>query len=416
MGLTFPASSALVAEPGGRVATNAGALLAANTAGAIVGTFVVPFVLIPAIGSSASVGIIALINVLVGVGLATRGRIARQMPRTVVSVTGGIVTLVIVVGLIEGSVFVDPSIRWIESHGGTVFESTEDEIASVQAGELDGYKQLWVTGTSMTILTVDTKLMPVLPLMLRPQSTSALVIAFGMGSAFRSALVAGLHTDVVELVPSVPDMFPNFYTDAEQVRADPNGQVIIADGRNHVELTDKHYDIVVVDPPPPIESAGVSVISSLEFYEASKARLTDGGVMMQWVPYGQTLDEFKAHVRTFSTVFPNVMIAGGPGGFGYYMLGSSAPISFSPAAIQEVLARPGVLADISSAVDSPRHDEAGWEALIPNLVRLSGSQVGDFAGQGPLVTDDRPFPEYFLLRHLFGAPSPALQPSMVAPP
>ena len=73
----------------------------------------------------------------------------------------------------------------------------------------------------------------------------------------------GLTTDVVELVPSVPTMFGDFYPDAQAVLADPNGRVIIADGRNHVELTDRTYDIVVVDPPPPIESSGVSVISCL---------------------------------------------------------------------------------------------------------------------------------------------------------
>ena len=57
----------------------------------------------------------------------------------------------------------------------------------------------------MTLLTVDAKLMPILPLIARPSSKDALVVAFGMGSSFRSALTAGLRTDVVELVPSVPE-------------------------------------------------------------------------------------------------------------------------------------------------------------------------------------------------------------------
>ena len=61
-----------------------------------------------------------------------------------------------------------------------------------------------MTGTAMTLLTVDAKLMPVLPLIARPDSKSAAVVAFGMGSAFRGALIAGLKTDAIELVPSVP--------------------------------------------------------------------------------------------------------------------------------------------------------------------------------------------------------------------
>ena len=137
-----------------------------------------------------------------------------------------------------------------------MFASTEDEIASVQAGQMTFTPELWVAGTSMTLLTVDAKLMPILPLIARPASTRALVVAFGMGSAFRCALIAGLRTDAVELVPSVPKMFGYYYPDYAGVLADPNGKVIVTDGRNHLELADERYDIIVTDPPPPIESSG----------------------------------------------------------------------------------------------------------------------------------------------------------------
>ena len=127
-------------------------------------------------------------------------------------------------------------------------------------------------------------------------------------------------------------MFGLYYDDAAAVLADPAGRVIVADGRNHIELTDRRYDIIVTDPPPPVESAGVSVISSEEYYRAGRARLNPGGVMMQWLPWsGQSIDEFLAHIRSFRAVFPEVLIAFGPGGYGVYMLGSDAPISFDPA-------------------------------------------------------------------------------------
>jgi len=200
------------------------------------------------------------------------------------------------------------------------------------------------------------------------------------------------------------------------VLANPLGRVIVADGRNHVELTDRYYDIIVVDPPPPIESSGVSVISSLEFYRAAHARLNPGGVMMQWVPYGQTLDEFKAHVRTFNEVYPNVIVAQGPGGYGFYLLGSDQPLAFDPAVVRSILARPRVVDDLSSAYDSPEHTAEAWAGLIPRLVRLSGDDVARFAGPGPLITDDHPLPEYFLMRHVFGPASPQLNPSQIRAP
>ncbi|MFI5274472.1 MAG: fused MFS/spermidine synthase [Ktedonobacterales bacterium] len=413
MGLTFPASSALIADPRGHVGANSGLLLSANTLGAITGTFLVPFVVIPLVGSPVALGLIALLNVATAIALALAGPIEAPSIRWLTTGAAAITGVALVVILTVGSVFVDPNIVRLRADHGTLAMSLEDEIASVQAGSDGGRQQLWVNGTSMTVLTVDTRLMPILPLMLRPTSHTALVIAFGMGSAYRSALNAGLTTTAVELVPSVPKTFGVFYPDARQVLANPNGHIVIADGRNFVEMTERHYDIIVVDPPPPIYSSGVSVISSREFYAAAKSRLSPGGVMMQWIPFGPTLSEFQAHVRTYRDVFPHVIIAFGPAGSGLYMLGSEQPIAFDPATIQQVLSRPGVVQDLSSAFDSPHHDLAGWATAIPTLIWVQGNQVARFAGKGPFVTDDHPLPEYFLLRDRFGPPSPAVTYSLL---
>ena len=48
---------------------------------------------------------------------------------------GAAVAVVIVVALVSGLAFRNPTIGIIESKGGTVFQATEDEIASVVAGE-----------------------------------------------------------------------------------------------------------------------------------------------------------------------------------------------------------------------------------------------------------------------------------------
>jgi spermidine synthase len=413
MGFTFPASSALLADDPSRVASSAGKLLAANTLGAITATFVIPFVVIPRVGSPVAVAVLALINVVTALALVVVARSWSPTYRAATAVAATGIALAIVVGVARPGTIVDPGAARVLDAGGTIYASKEDEIASVQAGRVAA-QELWVTGTSMTLLTVDAKLMPVLPLMLRPESKTALTVAFGMGSAFRSALIAGLKTDAVELVPSVPLMFGYFYPDAPEVLANPNGRLIVTDGRNHVELTDRTYDIIVTDPPPPIESSGASVISSLEYYQAGHARLNPGGVMMQWTPYGSTVDEFKAHLRTFHAVFPHVLIAYGPGGYGFFLFGSDEPMAFDDAAIDEVLARPGILEEISSAYDSPESTVDGWRNRIHGLVWIADDDVTRFTGDGPLITDDRPLPEYFLLRRLFGPPSPRVTPSELA--
>jgi spermidine synthase len=400
LGIAFPASSALLPDDADHAGEGSGSLLAANTVGSIAGSLVVPFFLIPILGSPVLVAALASTNAALGIVLGGRllaGRSRRLIP------AAGIVVLVAVVAAAAWPRFlVQPNEAYIASVGGRTFASAEDEIASVQAGQIRATPELWVQGTSMTLLTVDAKLMPILPLMARPESGNALVVAFGMGSAYRSALIAGLHTDAVELVPSVPDMFGFYYDDAAQVLANPAGRVIIADGRNHLELTDDRFDIIVTDPPPPIESSGAAVISSLEYYEAGRDHLTDGGIMMQWVPYGSPEPEFMEHIRTFATVFPEVTLIRGAGGFGIYMLGSMTAISLPESNIRAVLARPGVLEDISSAFDSPADTIDAWVAAIAKQIWLTGPAVTEATGEGPLITDDHPRPEYFFLRRVFG--------------
>ena len=398
LGLSFPAASALLADDARHAGSESGSLIAVNTVGAIVGSVIIPFLLIPALGSPLVVVLLALVNATLGIALALRG----QAPNRAMAAIGLMVAIAVVAVPFLPGLLVQPNEAYIRTAGGRLFASTEDEIASVQSGQIHSTPELWVAGTSMTLLTVDAKLMPILPLIARPDSKEALVVAFGMGSAFRAALFAGLHTEAVELVPSVPKMFGQYYPDAATVLADPNGRVIVTDGRNHLELTDKRYDIIVTDPPPPIESSGAAVISSKEYYEAGRDHLTENGIMMQWVPYGGPVAEFNDHIRTFAAVFPNVTLVKGAGGYGLYMLGSATPIAFDEANIRAALARPGVLADISSAYDSPAKTVDDWVKVIARQTWLAGDAVRGQVGPGPLITDDRPRPEYFLLRRLFG--------------
>jgi spermidine synthase len=400
LGLAFPTASELLRDERATAGSESGLLLGFNTTGAILGSLVIPFVFMPTIGSPAVIVVLALTNAALGIGLALWAR-----PRRIALAGTGFLAaaLIVVLAAVPGLV-VQPNEARMVDQGWTLFESAEDEIATVQAGHGARTPELWVAGTSMTVLTVDAKLMTILPLIARPESERALVVAFGMGTAYRTALIAGLRTDTVELVPSVPKMFGYYYEDAERVFADPNGRVFIADGRNHLELVDERFDIIITDPPPPIQSAGVSVISSLEYYEAGRDHLTDGGVMMQWTPYGTTEADLKEHIRTFATVYPHVIAVRGFAGYGFYMLGSLQPLSLDPEAARAVLERPGVLEDISGAFDSPVSTVDGWLDLIRERTWLIDDEVRTYAGSGPLITDDQPRPEYFLLREMNANP------------
>jgi len=406
LGLSFPSASALLADDPETTGSSTGTFVSVNTVGSLAGSFLVPFLFIPALGSPHATALLALVNVTLGVGIAARAT-GLVPARRLTAVVGVAVALIIVgLSLRPGGLSSTNEAR-LRASGATVFAATEDEIATVEATDEDGTPRLWVAGVSMTVPTVDVKLMPLMPLFARPDSTDALVVAFGMGSSFRSAVIAGLRTDVAELVPSVPDMFGFYYPDAATIVSDPKARVIIADGRNHLELTTKRYDIIITDPPPPVESSGASVISSREYYEAGKRRLNPSGIVLQWLPMNVTINDLKAHVRTFDAVFDEVTIAIGPAWYGIYMMGSEQPIDFDHDTIRTVLQRPGLLEDISSAFDSPQRTLEGWTQQVTDLLWLSGSAVSAFAADGPMITDDRPVSEYFLVRTFGGDDSPA---------
>jgi spermidine synthase len=395
IGLSLPLASRLIGSGDQKVGSDTGLLLGTNTLGIVIGTVGIPFIAMPTIGSPLTVLVLALANI----GAAWWIWRQRHGSRRKTEVISAPVAAVIVFAIAFAGLARDPEVVRIEK-AGDLFATGEDEIASVQAGTIGRDPQLWVAGTSMTGMTIDTRLMAALPAMARPDSSSLLVIAFGMGSSYRTGLILGDRVDGVELVPTVPRMFQYFYPDANAVLADPAGRLMITDGRNYVELTDRMYDTIVVDPPPPIESAGTGVLYSREFYAAAARRLNAAGVMMEWIPYGQTIDELKTHVRTFADVFPEVTLAFGPGGNGIFMFGSSRPVLFAPDGIAAVLGRTGVTDNLSTAPDSPAHDAASWSRLIPTLVLSTGNAVRSSVGPGPIITDDHPRTEYFLLRRI----------------
>ena len=414
MGIVFPMSSMLVADSDERVGTSAGLLLGWNTFGAICGTFIVPFFLMPILTSPRAVVLLAVINALTGLVLLWQARSFRVRLQRFGRAVGAAATVAAVVVLIVPNQLVaDPLVNRVHQLHADVLAQSEDEVASVQAVRLSdaaGTLHLFVAGTSMTALTADTRMMAHLPLMVRPGAKSMCAIAFGMGSSYRSGLIDGLKVDAVELVPSVPDMFGHFYSDADQVRANPNGRIIVADGRNYIQLTASTYDLLIVDPPPPMDSAGAGVLFSQEFYKAVKAKLNPGGVMMEWEFNGQTVDEFRSHVRTFKSVFKHVTLSFGAAtpSSGIMMLGSDDPIELTAQGMQSVLSKPGVVEDLSGAPDSPAgvKTAAQWQQLVLDNLWINDSAVDEFGASGTLITDDHPYTEYNALRHLLGPSSP----------
>lgn len=400
MGFAFPLTARLLTRSAREAGAAVGRMYAVNTLGGILGAYAATFLLAGFLGTPLSTLILGIAELLAAALLVILAAPAdARNPR----VAAGFVAIA---GLAMLAVVLSPGLARTSTQNllnqlGYTHTHAEDDIATVDAnGGLPANRGLFVSGVGMTRLTVVTKLMAYLPSVARPDAKRFLVIAFGMGSTYRSSLINGAQTDAVDLSPSVPQQMHIFFPDAATYLNNPKGRVIIADGRNYVRLSQERYDSIAVDPPPPVETAGSVVLYTREFFDQSKQRLNPGGIMMLWMPNAVPLDDYRAHLRTFRSSFAHVTVILSPGEHGTYLYGSDAPIDFDPARMLAIMSRPEVSADLRDAPDPMPGGPQAWVDRVESLVWLRDGEVDRFVGAGPLITDDRPRSEYFLWRRL----------------
>jgi spermidine synthase len=258
-------------------------------------------------------------------------------------------------------------------------------------------KQLFVNGVGMTLLTPATKFMAHLPLAYhqgRPQSL--LIICFGMGTTYRSALSWDVNTTAVELVPGVMQAFEFYHADAQRWLDHPQGRIVIDDGRRYLRRTAEKFDVIVIDPPPPPEAAGSSLLYSREFYELAKQHLQPQGILQTWVPGGDAtyVPIAQAAARSLSEAFPYTLIFRPVECAGIHMLASMEPIELLGAGQLTARMPEGAKRDLLEWSDTP-DVTAYFGRVATNQVDLARFLDPDRAIR---ITDDRPYNEYFLLR------------------
>jgi spermidine synthase len=273
-----------------------------------------------------------------------------------------------------------------------------DYAASVISCGEGRNKHLLVNGIGMTRLTPITKFMVHLPLAFhRGQPESALIVCFGMGTTYRSALSWDIETTTVELVPGVANAFGFYHADAARFLRHPKGRIVIDDGRRYLGRTDQKFDVIVIDPPPPVEAAGSSLLYSREFYELARLHLQTNGILAAWFPEGE-LPVKQAVLRSVWESFPYVRCFGSVEGWGWglHILASAEPIENRTAA--QLVARMPAAARSDLAEWFPSPDLSGPLELV--LAREK--PVEAILNRDPKIqiTDDWPFNEYFLLREL----------------
>jgi spermidine synthase len=283
-------------------------------------------------------------------------------------------------------------------------EVRRDNTATIIATGEGMDKRLLVNGMGITSLTPITKMMAHLPLaFLDHPPQNALTVCFGMGTTYRSLLSWGIPTTAVELVPSVPRMFGYYHPDGPALLQSPLSRVVIDDGRRYLERSTEQFDVITIDPPPPVEAAGSSMLYSKEFYSIIKKRLRPDGILQQWLPSGDP-EVRSAVARALKESFAYVRVLQYGPSFGFHFLASSQPIPKRTSA--ELVARmpPAAIQDMMEWRYEPTP-----ELEFTYLLQRESSTDQLIAGDplAPAMQDDRPVNEYFLLRGLKASLDPA---------
>jgi len=213
-----------------------------------------------------------------------------------------------------------------------------------------------------------------------PNPTEVLVIGLGSGATAGSiASYPGAAVHVVELSEGVLSAGSALAVKNYGLFQRSNVTREVDDGRNHLLVSGRKYDVVVADLVEP-RHAGASVLYSYEYFESARRALKPGGIMIQWLGSPAT-DGYKWTLNTFRKTFPytTLWINGDVG------IGSNEPQPpLDVARLERFLADPAL---------RPVLEDAGLgniEAIV-GLRAVQSNTMGD----GPLLTDDRPVLEYF---------------------
>jgi spermidine synthase len=386
MGIAFPVGLYLWSGRGTADNTHSarrlGLFYSLNVVGGIVGSLLGGFVLLPLVGSRASLILLAGLCLCSGLALLV---VAESGRRTKVII--GSAALVVFGGAVRWSP--DPftefvAQRYPRQDGLWKEEGVETTVVvHRRPGELsltvNGNHEA-STGGSMTFVH---RRIGHLPMALHPNPRTALVIGLGGGATAGAVSVHdGVTVDIVELSGAVVRGAKFFEGINYGVHARPNVTFRVDDGRNYLMLAPRRYDVITADIIIPI-FAGSGNLYSQEYFRLMRRALNPGGIAMQWV--NGTDAEYKLIARTFQSVFPNTTAWAG----GELLVGSVEPLRISRTAFEAKLRRPG-------------HAQGLRDLGVGNFQDLLASftagpeELRAFVGDGPLLSDDRPLTEYFL--------------------
>ena len=370
-GASFPLALAAVATPETDAARLAGGVYAANTVGAIAGSLLTSFMLIPWLGTSHAEQVIIIVSALSALIMlepsfaGASARPAGFHPDETsgkkgwnLTATAGLAIAMVAAGLLARSVHPLPGLlvaygRYAATRIGQadIIYVGEGLNASVAVSELsNGVRNYHNAGkVQASSEPQDMRLQRMLghlTTLIPPQAKRVLVIGCGAGVTAGAVSVdpAVEHETIAEIEPLVPKVVSTYFAAHNfNVVANPKVHVRIDDARHFVETTHERFDAITSDPLDPWVK-GAAMLYTVEFFQMAKDHLNDGGVVTLFVQlYESNMAAVKSEIGTFLEVFPNGVVWGNTNegkGYDLVLLGQKGTTKIDVDAIQAKLQRP----------------------------------------------------------------------------
>jgi spermidine synthase len=423
VGLSFPVMLRLAPARDFRFARQIGGVYGINTAGCITGALAAGWLLIPALGTQTTVLLGGLLSIALGILLffqpaiqvaETIGPRRRNLRQTTnanglphrVAIAATCVVLAIAAlflprwnmsAMAAGAYkyapyYADSAPTWA-APGVSLFlhEGVSGTVAVRQAGasrilSIDGKVDASDAGGDL----LTEKLLAHIPLLLKGDAANVCLIGLASGVTAGAVLTHPVKSlDVVELSPDVVRASHFFDGVNRNALADPRTALLVNDGRNHLALTSRLYDVIVSEPSNPW-MAGMNSLFTRDFFRIARQRLRPGGILAQWFHiYNMPKDDLQSWLRAFVEVFPSSMLWRLNDG-DVLMTGfvEGAPQEAAFSTIPPITASDLAAVGVSDA------------RLLLNLYVMSDGDLQRFAGSVPPNTDDNSILEFHGQRDL----------------
>ncbi len=350
MGLTFPLLLQILARRAdvGRIV---GRVTAVNTLGSVTGALFAGYVLLPALGSQRSLVAVAAMFAAVALVVAayepargTLGQLARlgAAALALASVVFGVRAPEWNLSALTGGYHV--YFDWGRGEEEIVFVAEDTQGGVTTVTEKDGVRTLLTNGKFQGNDGGEVhaqRFFAHYPAMFVPRFDRALIIGLGTGSTLGTLAAYPFEKiDVAEISPSIVRAATTYFgpIGADGLR-DPRVTLFLADGRNHLLVSDARYDLIGLELTS-VWFAGAGSLYSREFYALVKQRLAPGGILQQWIQMHHLYPRDLATViHTLRLELPHVALFYG-GGQGI-LVASAEPLRTSRARLDELEATLG---------------------------------------------------------------------------